>query len=72
MVDITKFFIIDQEQFNNIIIFLNCDLVPTDKEYLISYLFANFLGYFLILMTVIIAMKIYRKLRRKVYNEKFI
>ena len=33
MIDITKFFIINQEQFNSIIDFLNCDLNPIDKEY---------------------------------------
>lgn len=72
MIDITKFFIINQEQFNAIITFLNCDLSPIDNEYLMSYLFANFLGYFLIIMTLVISMRIYKKLRRKVYNAKLI
>ena len=72
MIDITKFFIISQEQFNSIIAFLNCDLVPADKVYTISYLFTNFLGYFLIIMTIVISLKIYRTLRRKVYNAKLI
>lgn len=72
MIDITKFFIINQQQFNSIITFLNCDLVSTDKQYVITYLFANFLGYFLIIMTLIISMKMYRTLRRKVYNARLI
>jgi len=72
MIDITKFFIINQSQFNSIITFLNCDLDPVDKEYLISYLFANFLGYFLIIMTLVIAMKMHKTLKRKVYNAKLI
>ena len=72
MIDITKFFIIDQQQFNSIITFLNCDLISTDKEYVITYLFANFLGYFLIIMTLIISLKMYRTLRRKVYNARLI
>lgn len=72
MIDITKFFIINQEQFNSIITFLNCDLNPIDKEYLISYLFTNFLGYFLIIMTLVISMRIYKNLKRKVYNAKLI
>lgn len=72
LIDLTKFLIIKQEQFDNLISYLSCDLNITDKEYLITYLFANFFAYFLIIMTIIICMKIYRKLRRNTYNAKFI
>ncbi len=72
MIDITKFLIISQSQFDSLIQFLNCDLTVNDKEYMITYLFANFFAYFLILMTISICLKIYRRLRRKVYNEQLI
>lgn len=72
MIDITKFFIISQEQFNQIVIYLKSSLLPGDKEYIIAYLFANFFAYFLIIFTIIVSLKIYRKLRRKVYNARLI
>lgn len=72
MIDITKFFIISQDQFNNIVIFLKSSLISTDKEYIIAYLFTNFFAYFMIIMTLVISFKIYRNLRRKVYNARLI
>lgn len=72
MIDITKFFIINQNQFETIISFLNCDLTVADKEYTIAYFFANFFAYFLIIMTLVISLKIYRNLKRKVYNARLI
>ena len=72
MIDITKFFIISQEQFNVIIDYLKSNLVASDKEYTIAYLFTNFFAYFLIIMTIVISLKIYRTLKRKVYNARLI
>lgn len=72
MIDITKFFIINQNQFDIIISFLKCNLTVSDKEYIIAYLFANFFAYFLIIMTIVISVKIYKNLRRKVYNARII
>lgn len=72
MIDITKFLIISQEQFNQIVVYLKASLISTDKEYIIAYLFTNFFAYFLIIMTIVISLKIYRKLKRKVYNAKLI
>lgn len=72
MIDITKFLIISQEQFNQIIIYLKSSLLPDDKEYTIAYLFTNFFAYFLIIMTIVISLKIYRTLKRKVYNARLI
>lgn len=72
MIDITKFFIINQNQFDIIISFLKCNLTVSDKEYIIAYLFANFFAYFLIIMTLVISIKIYKNLRRKVYNARII
>lgn len=72
MIDITKFFIINQNQFDMILSFLNCELIVTDKEYTITYLFANMFAYFLIIFTLIISLKIYRKLRRNTYNARLI
>lgn len=72
MIDITKFFIINQNQFDMILSFLNCELLVTDKEYTITYLFANMFAYFLIIFTLIISLKIYRKLRRNTYNARLI
>jgi len=72
LIDITKFLIIKPEQFQEIIAFLNCDLIPSDNEYMISYLFTNFFAYFLIIMVLVISMKIYKKLKRNTYNAKLI
>lgn len=72
MIDITKFFIINQNQFDIILSFLNCELLVTDKEYTITYLFANMFAYFLIIFTLVISLKIYRKLRRNTYNARLI
>lgn len=72
MIDLTKFFIISQNQFETIISFLKCNLTVADKEYIIAYLFANFFAYFLIIMTLVISFKIYRKLRKRVYNARLI
>lgn len=72
MIDITKFFIVSQNQFDMILSFLNCELLVTDKEYTITYLFANMFAYFLIIFTLVISLKIYRKLRRNTYNARLI
>lgn len=72
MIDITKFFIIKQDLFNSIIAYLNCNLLVTDKEYTITFLFANFLAYFLIIFTLIVSIKMYKSLYRYIFSEKFI
>lgn len=72
MIDITKFLIISQDQFNELIIYLKASLVSTDKEYIIAYLFANFFAYFLIIFTLIVSLKIYRKIRRNTYNARLV
>lgn len=72
MIDITKFFIINQNQFEIIISFLKCNLTVSDKEYIIAYLFANFFAYFLIIITLLISLKIYRKLKKNTYNARLI
>lgn len=65
MVDITKFFIINQEQFQSIIDYLGCDLTVFDKSYLASYIIANAFGYFVILISLYFIFKIYYKLFAK-------
>lgn len=72
MIDITKFLIINQNQFEIIISYLRCDLTTADKEYMIAYLFTNFFAYFLIIFTLVVSLKIYRKLRRNTYNARLI
>lgn len=65
MVNIEKYLIISQEQFNILCESLNCTLIPTDKEYLLAYLFTNFLAYFVIIISIYIIMTIYYKLFHK-------
>lgn len=62
MVDITKFFIINQEQFESIIHYLNLDLNISDKNYFSSYIQANFFAYFIIFMSMYLIMTIVYKL----------
>lgn len=72
MIDITKFLIINQNQFEIIISYLRCDLTTADKEYMIAYLFTNFFAYFLIIFTLVVSLKIYRKVKRNTYNARLI
>lgn len=72
MIDITKFLIIKQNDFEIILTSLNCDLSINDKEYMITYLFTNFFAYFLIIFVIVASLKIYRSLRRSVLNAKLI
>lgn len=65
MIDITKFFIISQEQFETIINYLGCDLNVYDKSYLSSYIIANIFGYFMIFMSLYVILTIYFKLFSK-------
>ena len=65
MVDITKFFIINQEQFQSIIDYLGCDLNVFDKNYLASYIIANAFGYLVILISLYVIFTIYYKLFHK-------
>lgn len=62
MVDITKFFIINQEQFESIIHYLNLDLNISDKNYFSSYIQANFFAYCIIFMSIYVISKIIHKL----------
>ena len=72
MIDVSNFLIVKQNDFEILISKLNCTLTVNDKEYLIAYLFTNFFAYFLIVFTLVVSMKIYKTLRRRVFNEKLI
>lgn len=72
MIDISKFLIISQDDFETILTGLNCSLTISDKEYFIAYLFTNFFAYFLIIFVIVISLKIYKSLRRRVFNAKLI
>lgn len=65
MVNIEKYLIISQEQFDMLSTSLGCTLIPTDNEYLLTYLFINFLAYFVIIISIYIIMTIYYKLFHK-------
>ena len=62
MVDITKFFIINQSQFESTIRYLNLDLNTSDKNYFSSFIVANFFAYFIIFISIYVIMKIIHKL----------
>ena len=71
MIDISKFLIVSQSTFDNIISMLNCNLSKTDQAYLLTYLFANFMAYFLIVFVIVVSLKIYRKLKRSLFSRRF-
>lgn len=56
MIDITKFMIISQTNFDSIINTFNCNLSINDSNYLITYLFTNFIAYFFILFVIWLAL----------------
>ena len=70
MVDISKFFIVSQTQFDNIISFLNCNLSASDDTYVLTYLFVNFMAYIIIFFVLFISLKIYKKLKRVVFSRR--
>lgn len=62
MVDITKFFIINQEQFESIINSMNLTLSTYDQTYLLTYIIVNIFAYFMIFMFLMIVKFMYYKL----------
>ena len=52
MIDITKFLIVSIQNFDKLILDLNLDLTISNSEYLITYLFTNFLAYYLIFLSI--------------------
>lgn len=60
MIDITKFMIISQTNFETIINTFNCNLTVNDSNYLITYLFTNFLAYFFIFFVIWLALYLSR------------
>lgn len=62
LIDITKFLIISQANFDTIISQLNCNLTINDSSYLITYLFTNFLAYFFLLVFIWLVFYVYNKL----------
>lgn len=62
LIDITKFMIISQSNFDNIVSQLNCNLTISDSNYLITYLFTNFIAYFFLLTFIWLVLYMYNKL----------
>ncbi len=65
MVDITKFFIIKQDQFEAVLEYLNCNITTYDKNYFTSYIIANIFAYFIIFMSIYVILTMYYKLFSK-------
>lgn len=65
LINITKFLIISQSQFELIITQFNCNLTINDPNYLITYLFANLLAYILIYIILKIVLVLYFKLFKR-------
>jgi len=59
MIDISKFLIINLEQFNQLINTLNLNLTASDSEYLLTYLYTNFMAYIIIYLFIRIVMFCY-------------
>ncbi len=62
LIDITQFLIVSQSTFNSIIELFNCNLTINDPCYLITYLFANFLAYFFLLVFIWLVLYMYNKI----------
>ena len=65
MVDITKFFIIDQVHFDRLIEFLKCNLDKNDNTYLLSYIVTNIFGYIVIVFCLYIILTMYYQIFSK-------
>lgn len=61
-IDIEIFMLISQQQFNTLIEHLNLELTITSDMYLLTYLFANFMAYFLIILVLYIAYRVVHSL----------
>lgn len=48
VIDLKDFLLISVEQFNDLLLYLRLPLNQMDDCYMLTYLFANFLGFFLI------------------------
>ena len=62
LIDISKFMIISQDQFNELISLYEVNLDLNSDMYLFTYLFANFLAYFLIAIFLYLIYRIVHKL----------
>ncbi len=71
-IDIEMFMLISQQQFNTLIDHLKLDLTTTSDMYLLTYLFANFLAYFLIILVLYLAYRIVHSLMPWNWKRKYI
>ena len=62
LIDISKFMIISQDQFNELISLYEVNLDLNSDMYLFTYLFANFMAYFLILVLIYLIYRFVHKL----------
>lgn len=65
LVNLEKYLVLNQENFNLLIQHLNCNLSQSDNIYLITYLIANLLCYLAMFMTVKLAMFLYFQFFKK-------
>lgn len=62
MIDITKFFIIKQDIFDEVIVYLNANLTHEDSIYVLTYIVANIFGYLCIVFTIWVVLWFINKL----------
>ena len=62
LIDMSKFMIISQDQFNELISLYEVNLNLNSDMYLFTYLFANFMAYFLIAIFLYLIYRIVHKL----------
>lgn len=70
-IDITKFMLIKTAQFDEIIAYYGVTLTSSDELYLITYLFANFLAYFLIILVCYMAFTFAHRLMPLNYKRRY-
>ncbi len=71
-INIQDFLLISQSQFNTLINNLNLDLVSSSDMYLLTYLFANFFAYFLIIIVCFIAYRFVHSLMPWNWKRKYL
>lgn len=67
MIDLTKFMIINEESFNDLIITYDVNLDKSNPNYLNTYITTNFYAYFLI---IIVAFTIYTMVHKTFHRKK--
>lgn len=65
IIDISKFFIVNVSQFDDLVLILNCNLNQANDMYMITYLFTNLFAYIIIFLFIKLVVWFYFQLFSK-------